>query len=111
MTSVSSMHEAGHPKLVLCDNRVGREVGGGSGWRGHKSIYGQFIFSSVQSLSRVRLCGPMNRSTPGLPVHHQFPESTQTHVHRVDDAIQPSHQFILIYGKNHYKVVIILQLK
>ena len=33
----------------------------------------------------------MNRSTPGLPVHHQFPESTQTHVHRVGDAIQPSH--------------------
>ena len=33
----------------------------------------------------------MNRSTPGLPVHHQFPESTPTHVHRVSDAIQPSH--------------------
>ena len=33
----------------------------------------------------------MNRSTPGLPVHHQLPEFTQTHVHRVDDAIQPSH--------------------
>ena len=48
-------------------------------------------FSSVQSLSRVRLCNPMNRSTPGLPVHHQLPEFTQTHVHRVGDAIQPSH--------------------
>ena len=47
--------------------------------------------SSVQSLSRVRLCNPMNRSTPGLPVHHQLPEFTQTHVHRVSDAIQPSH--------------------
>ena len=33
----------------------------------------------------------MNRSTPGLPVHHKLPEFTQTHVHRVDDAIQPSH--------------------
>ena len=33
----------------------------------------------------------MNRSTPGLPVHHQFPELTQTHVHQVGDAIQPSH--------------------
>ena len=33
----------------------------------------------------------MNRSTPGLPVHHQLPEFTQTHVHRVSDAIQPSH--------------------
>ena len=49
------------------------------------------LFSSVQSLSRVRLCDPMNRSTTGLPVHHQLPESIQTHVHRVDDAIQPSH--------------------
>ena len=37
------------------------------------------------------LCNPMNRSTPGLPVHHQLPEFTQTHFHRVDDAIQPSH--------------------
>ena len=37
------------------------------------------------------LCEPMNHSMPGLPVHHQLPESTQTHVHRVDDAIQPSH--------------------
>ena len=37
------------------------------------------------------LCDPMNRSTPGLPVHHQLPEFTQTHVYRVSDAIQPSH--------------------
>ena len=48
-------------------------------------------FSSVQSLSHVRLCNRMNRSTPGLPVHQQLPESTQTHVHWVGDAIQPSH--------------------
>ena len=48
-------------------------------------------FSSVQSLSRVRLCNPMNRSTPDLPVNHQLPEFTQTHTHRVGDAIQPSH--------------------
>ena len=37
------------------------------------------------------LCDPMNRSTPGLPVHHQLPEFPQTHVHWVSDAIQPSH--------------------
>ena len=37
------------------------------------------------------LCDPMDCSTPGLPVHHQLPEFTQTHVHRVGDAIQPSH--------------------
>ena len=49
-------------------------------------------FSSVQSLSRVQLfVTPMNCSTPGLPVHYQLPEFTQTHVHRVSDAIQPSH--------------------
>ena len=36
-------------------------------------------------------CDPMNRSMPGLPVQHQLPEFTQTHVHRVSDAIQPSH--------------------
>ena len=46
---------------------------------------------SVQSLSRVQLCNPMNGSTPGLPAHHQLPEFTQTHIHRVGDAIQPSH--------------------
>ena len=47
-------------------------------------------FSSVTQ-SCPTLCDPMNRSMPGLPVHHQHPESTQTHVHWVDDAIQPSH--------------------
>ena len=45
-------------------------------------------FSSVAQ-SRPTLCDPMNRSTPGLPVHHHLPEFTQTHVHRVSDAIQP----------------------
>ena len=44
-------------------------------------------FSSVQSLSRVRLCDPMDCSTPGLPVHHQLSEVTQTYVYRVGDAI------------------------
>ena len=47
-------------------------------------------FSSVAQ-SCPTLCNPMNHSTPGLPVHHQLPEFTQTHVHRVGDAIQPSH--------------------
>ena len=50
-----------------------------------------FLCLSVQLLSRVWLCNPMNHSTPGLPVHHQLPEFTETHVHRVSDAIQPSH--------------------
>ena len=47
-------------------------------------------FSSVAQ-SCPTLCDPMNRSTPGLPVHHQLPEFTKTHVHQVSDAIQPSH--------------------
>ena len=53
------------------------------------------LFCSVQFSSVTQscptLCDPMNHSTPGLPVHHQLPEFTQTHVHRVSDAIQPSH--------------------
>ena len=47
-------------------------------------------FSSVAQLC-LTLCDPMNPSTPGLPVHHQLPESTQSHVHWVGDAIQPSY--------------------
>ena len=47
-------------------------------------------FSSVAQ-SCPTLCDPMNRSMPGLPVHQQLPEFTQTHIHRVSDAIQPSH--------------------
>ena len=47
-------------------------------------------FSSVAQLC-LTLCDPMNHSTPGLPVHPQIPEFTQTHIHRVGDTIQPSH--------------------
>ena len=56
-------------------------------WRFLKS---RTTISSVAQLCPT-LCDPMNRSTPGLPVHHQLPEFTETHVHRVSDAIQPSH--------------------
>ena len=51
---------------------------------------GGFQFSSVTQLCPT-LWDPMNCRTPGLPVHHQLPEFTQTHVHRVSEAIQPSH--------------------
>jgi len=54
-----------------------------------KPIRSDQIRSVTQSC--LTLCDPMNRSTPGLPVHHQLPESTETHLHRVSDAIQPSH--------------------
>jgi len=76
-------------------------------WRWHdifrnSKVHGVFMeclqfggMSSVQFSSVSQpcptLCDPMNCSTPGLPVHHQLPEFTQTHVHRVGDAIQPSH--------------------
>ena len=59
------------------------------------ALYIEVLLFSVQFSSGTKLCPtlchPMNHSTPGLPVHHQLPESTQTHVHCVDDAIQPSH--------------------
>ena len=52
-----------------------------------------YISISISSVAQLcpTLCDTMNRSTPGLPVHHQLPEFTQTHVHQVGDAIQPSH--------------------
>ena len=53
-------------------------------------------FSSVAQ-SCPTLCGPMNRSTPGLSTHHQLPEFTQTHVHWVSDAIQPSFFFFHLF--------------
>ena len=56
----------------------------------HLSFWTSVQFSSVAQ-SCPTLCDPMNHSTPGLPVHHQLPEFTQTHVHWVGDAIQPSH--------------------
>ena len=65
-----------------------KEKGRGSGG---KHIRLDPILSSVQSLSRVWLCNPTDCSTPDFPVHHQILELAQTHVHRVSDAIQPSH--------------------
>ena len=49
------------------------------------------IWSSSVAQSCTTLCEPMDCSTPGLPVHHQLPESTQTHFHCLGDVIQPSH--------------------
>ena len=61
---------------------------GGSGWIAQKHQ-----FSSVAQ-SCITLCDPMHSSMPGFPVHHQLPELVQTHVHRVGDAIQPSHPLL-----------------
>ena len=86
-------------------------------------------FSSVQFSSDCQLCptlcDPMNRSTPGFPVHHQLPEFTQTHVHRVGDAIQPSqplsspspahnpsqHQSLFQWVNSLHKVTEVLELQ
>ena len=56
--------------------------------------YLTYIQSSVQSLSHVRLCDPMDCSMPSLPVYHQLPEFTQTQVHWVSDALQQSHPLL-----------------
>ena len=59
-------------------------------WRTTFCFFFSVQFSSVAQ-SWLTLCNPVNHRMPGLPVHHQLPEFTQTHVHRVGDAIQPSH--------------------
>ena len=60
----------------------------------HHRILALWIQFSSVAQSCPTLCDPMNRTTPGLPVHHQLPELTQTHAHRVGDAIQPSHPLL-----------------
>ena len=57
-------------------------------------LQGQSVQFSSVAQSCLTLCNPTNCSTPGLPVHHQLPEFTQTHVHHVGDAIQPSHPLL-----------------
>ena len=71
-------------------NKVLREIEKGGDRTAHKVVGILKKFSSVAQLCPT-LFDPMNRSMPGLPVHHQLPEFIQTHVHRVGDAIQPSH--------------------
>ena len=58
-----------------------------------EELYKKDLSDRIRSVTQLclTLCDPMNRSTPGLPVHHQLLEFTETHVHRVSDAIQPSH--------------------
>ena len=80
------------PRFLYKDNGAGLTA-----WQGDEMIVStgpghsqrSVQLSSVQSCPT--LCNPMDRSTPGFPVHHQLPKSTQTHVHWVGDAIQPSH--------------------
>ena len=66
----------------------GRSTGEGC----HCLLRYYYISDQIRSVAQscLTLCDPMNCSTPGLPVHHQLPEFTETHVHRVSDAFQPS---------------------
>ena len=63
---------------------------------GYPALAGGFFTISATSIQFshlvITLCNPVDCSTPGLPVHHQLPEPIQTHVHRISDAIQPSHR-------------------
>ena len=61
----------------------------------YSSKFKEAAAATAKSLqSCLTLCNPMDCSTPGFPVHHQFPELTQTHVHCIGDAIQPSHPLL-----------------
>ena len=60
-------------------------------WEAEVLIPGPLVQFSSVAQSCLNLCDPTDCRMPGLPVHHQLPELTQTHVHRVGDAIQPSH--------------------
>ena len=73
-------------------NRMESESGEGESRREiHISMYMLSVQFRSVAQSYLTLCDPMNHSMPGLPVYHQLPEFTQTNVHRVGDAIQPSH--------------------
>ena len=78
----------GSAELVNFEKSVKRTWGKNLFW-----ALNSFQFSSVAQ-SCLTFCDPMNCSTPCLPVHHQLPEFTQIHVHRVSDAIQPSHPLL-----------------
>ena len=81
----ASASNAGDPGLIP---GLGRSPGEGNG---NPLQYISYQFSSVQSLSHIRLCNPMDCSTPGFLVHHQLLELVQTHVQPVSDGIQASH--------------------
>ena len=80
--SGSGRSSGGNP---LQDSSLEKPMDRGAWW----AVVSVQVSSVTQSCPT--LCDPMNRSMPGLPVHHQLLEFTQTHVHQVGDAIQPSH--------------------
>ena len=88
LMSIESVMPSNH--LFLCSPLLLLPVSGSFPMSG---LFISVHFSSVAQ-SCLTLCNTMNHRRPGLPVHHQLPEFTQTHVHRVSDAIQPSHPLL-----------------
>ena len=78
-------------KVSKIQGHTARETAHCAVWAGPEQWLSQLLVQFSVAQSCPTLCYLRNRSMPGLPVHHQLPEFTQTHVHRVGDAIQPSH--------------------
>ena len=100
--NIQNWFPLGWIRWISCSTRDSQESSPTPQFKSSNSLALSFLYSSalisihsVQFSSVAQscptLCDPMNHSTPGLPVHHQLPEFTQTHVHRVGDAIQSSH--------------------
>ena len=85
-------YQAGVLGLVLSDTKIHDKCTFSSRWFSNNCVTGKSFSSVTQSC--LTLHDPMDCSMPGFPVHHQLPELTQTHVHRVGDAIQPSHHLL-----------------
>ena len=79
--------------MILQSKGFSRVFSSSTIWKDQNTHKHSVQFCSVTQ-SCPTPCNPMNRSMPGLPVHHQLPEFTQTHVHQVSDAIQPSHPLL-----------------
>ena len=94
LNNIASCHQITHFQYFSFSIRQYLSVTSLMVWRS-TFLCSSLFFSSVQFSSVTQscptLCNPMNRSTPGLPVHHHLLEFTETHVHRVSDAIKPSH--------------------
>jgi len=95
--TIGPVHWVGQTRMVTIELslvwRWCRRSGEGLVVHVYSSFLNNIQFSSVTQ-SCPTLCNPMNCSTPGLPVHHQLPEFTQTHIHQMSDAIQPSHPLL-----------------
>ena len=77
---------------IMASGQITSNRSGNNG-NSDRLYFGGLQFSSITQLCPT-LCDPMKRSTPGVPVHHQLPEFTQTRIQRVNDAIQPSHPVV-----------------